>query len=64
MEGDEGYTPLGENLPPSDSKGWTVTFIERKSPYWIEARAGLKETELFAKGTETPWQWAKISQSI
>ena len=52
VEGDEGYTRLDENLPPpSDSTGWTVTFIERKSRYWIEARAGLKDIELFAKAT-------------
>ncbi|MCX5934531.1 MAG: hypothetical protein NTU99_07050, partial [Pseudanabaena sp. LacPavin_0818_WC45_MAG_42_6] len=31
---------------------------------WIEARAGLKTTELFAKATKTTWQWAKASQYI
>jgi len=41
-----------------------VTFIERKSRYWIEAKAGFKNTELFAKATETAWQWAKMSQYI
>ena len=41
-----------------------MTFIERKSRYWIEARAGAKTTELFAKATETAWQWAKASQYI
>jgi hypothetical protein len=41
-----------------------VTFIERKSRYWIEARAGVKTTELFAKATETAWQWAKACQYI
>jgi hypothetical protein len=35
VEGDEVYTRVGENLPPSESKGWTVTFIERRSRYWI-----------------------------
>jgi hypothetical protein len=41
-----------------------VTFIERSSRYWIEARAGLKTTELFTKATKTAWQWARMSQYI
>ncbi|MBD2189218.1 hypothetical protein H6F41_13825 [Pseudanabaena sp. FACHB-723] len=41
-----------------------MTFIERKSRYWIEARAGLKTTELFAKATKTAWEWTKASQYI
>ena len=41
-----------------------MTFIERKSRYWIEARAGIKTTELFAKATKTAWQWSKESQYI
>ena len=41
-----------------------MTFIERKSRFWIEARAGLKDTKLFAKATETAWRWAKMSHYI
>ncbi|MBU6185447.1 MAG: hypothetical protein KGQ16_03255, partial [Cyanobacteria bacterium REEB444] len=40
------------------------SFIERKSRYWIEARAGLKDTKLFANATATPWRWAKMSHYI
>ena len=64
IEGDEIYTHVGENLPPSESKGWTVVFIERNSRYWIDARAGIKTTELFAKATKTAVPWAKASQYI
>ena len=32
IEGDEVYTRVGENLPPSESKGWTNNIIERNSP--------------------------------
>jgi len=39
-------------------------FIERKSRYWIEARAGFKDIELFAKATATAWRWAKMSHYI
>ena len=41
-----------------------MPFIERRSRYWIEARVGLKTTELFTKATKTAWQWAKASQYI
>jgi hypothetical protein len=41
-----------------------VIFIERNSRYWIEARAGLKTTDLFAKATKTAWTWAKAGQYI
>ncbi|MFN9398089.1 MAG: hypothetical protein ACK6BN_20170, partial [Pseudanabaena sp.] len=37
---------------------------QHNSRYWIEARAGAKTTELFAKATETAWQWAKASQYV
>ena len=39
IEGDEVYTHVGENFPPSQSKEWTITFIERGSRYLIEAKA-------------------------
>jgi hypothetical protein len=31
VEGDELYTRVGENLPPSESLGWTINFLERHS---------------------------------
>ena len=61
VEGDEGYTRLGENLPPPQMQQ-DEPFIERKSRYWIEAREGLKDIELFAKATATAWRWAEMSQ--
>ena len=48
MEGDEGYTRLGERtFPPQIQQNGP--FIKRKSRYWIEARAGVKDVELFAR---------------
>jgi hypothetical protein len=43
---------LATQSPPSESKGWTVTFIERTSRYWIVAKVGLKNTDLFEKATQ------------
>lgn len=45
-------------FPPSESEGWTIHFLERESWYWLEARAGLKEKELFELGVEAAWRWA------
>ena len=39
-------------------------FIERGSRYWIEAKAGMKTTDLFKQATSTAWSWAKTSQYI
>ena len=42
----------------------TITFIERGSRYWIEAKAGMKTTDLFKQATSTAWSSAKTSQYI
>ena len=41
-----------------------MIFIERDSRYWSVAEAGLKSTELFAKATQSAWQWAAASPFI
>lgn len=46
-------------FPPEASEGWTISFIERKSRYWLEASAGLKAAELFEQGVQRAWQWAE-----
>ena len=46
-------------FPPEKSQGWTISFIERHSRYWLVANAGLKNTQLFKQGTQAAWQWAK-----
>lgn len=51
-------------FPPSESEGWTIHFIERKSRYWIAAQAGLKDQQLFEQGTVQAWQWAEPAQFI
>lgn len=52
------------SFPPSESQGWTINFIERRSRYWLVAQAGKKDTQLFEQGTCTAWQWSKGSQFI
>ena len=42
---------LARTFPPSESCGWTIHFIERKTRYWVDARAGVKNLTLFEQGT-------------
>ena len=51
-------------FPPALSEGWTISFIERSSRYWIEATAGLKNAKLFEEGVKRAWEWAQPSQWI
>lgn len=51
-------------FPPGESEGWTIHCIERESRYWVEARAGRKEKELFEAGTAAAWGWAKSAVFI
>ena len=64
LEGDELYTRVGENLSPSERRGWTLTFLERESRDWVTAQAGLKDETLFSQGTESTWQWAQGATSV
>jgi hypothetical protein len=58
-------TPEWERtFPPSASEGWTISFIERESRYWIAASAGLKDAQLFEQGVQRAWQWAEPSHWI
>jgi hypothetical protein len=51
-------------FPPSESEGWTVHFIERGSRYWIEAKAGVKDDQLFASSVKKVWEWVKDGDGI
>jgi hypothetical protein len=46
------------------SEGWTISFIERDSRYWLEAQVGLKQAKLFEQGVTKAWEWAEASQWI
>lgn len=49
---------------PCESEGWTINFLERHSRYWLVARAGRKDVNLFEQGTFKAWEWAKRCQFI
>ncbi len=49
VEGDELYTKIGENVPPSESEGWTIVLMERASRFIWALECGKKDEQLFKK---------------
>ena len=49
IEGDELYTKVEQNKPPSDSQGWTIVLMERGSRFLWELHCGRKDQQLFKK---------------
>ena len=49
IEGDELYTKVNQNKPPSDSQGWTIVLMERGSRFLWELHCGRKDRQLFEK---------------
>ncbi len=53
IAGDEFYTKVHENVPPEESKGWTIVFMDRTSRFIWEMTCGKKDRALFEKVIET-----------
>lgn len=49
IEGDELYTKVDKNVPPSVSEGWTIVLMERGSRFLWELHCGRKDKQLFEK---------------
>ena len=47
IEGDELYTKVDKNKPPSVSEGWTIVLMERGSRFLWELHCGRKDQQLF-----------------
>ena len=47
VEGDELYTKIGKNLPPSESEGWTIVLMDRASRFIWALECGKKDERLF-----------------
>jgi transposase-like protein len=64
VKADELYTRVGLHSPPRNHPvGWTISFRERDSRYWLVANAGFKNAQLF-QATQSAWQWAKNCVSV
>lgn len=55
---------LARTFPPSESVGWTQTFIERTSRYWINADVGKRSGNIIELGTQQAWHWSKGCEFI
>ena len=49
VEGDELYTKVGKNVPPSESEGWTIVLMDRASRFIWALECGKKDERLFKK---------------
>jgi hypothetical protein len=47
IEGDELYTKVNTNKPPSVSEGWTIVLMDRGSRFLWELHCGRKDQQLF-----------------
>ena len=52
IEGDEIYTKVNKNVPPSESEGWTISLMDRASRFIWELTCDKKDEALFLKAME------------
>lgn len=49
LEGDELYTKVHHNRPPTESEGWTIVIMERASRFLWTLECGERDQELFTQ---------------
>lgn len=52
IEGDELYTKVNKNVPPSESEGWTISLMDRASRFIWELTCDQKHEALFLQAIE------------
>src|SRR5215468_3820880 len=53
IEGDEAYTKVQKNVPPDQSRGWTILLMDRASRFIWALDGGKKDRRLFQKAIKT-----------
>ena len=53
IEGDEAYTKVQKNVPPDQSRGWTILLMDRASRFIWALDCGKKDRKLFKKAIKT-----------
>ena len=53
LEGDEAYTKVQKNVPPDQSRGWTILLMDRASRFIWALDCGKKDRRLFQKAIKT-----------
>ena len=53
IEGDEAYTKVQKNVPPDQSRGWTILLMDRASRFIWALDCGKRDRRLFQKAIKT-----------
>ena len=64
IEGDELYTKVNKNVPPEESRGWTIILMERASRFIWVMECSKKDKKLFKKAIETLCKIIKKTDDI
>ena len=64
IEGDEAYTKVQKNVPPEQSRGWTILLMDRASRFIWELDCGKKDRRLFQKAIKTLNTIARQTQDL
>jgi hypothetical protein len=64
IEGDELYTKMAKNVPPDESKGWTIVLLERGTRFLWDLECGRKDRKLFRRSMRTLCRVIKKTDDI
>jgi hypothetical protein len=64
IEGDEAYTKVQKNVPPNQSRGWTILLMDRASRFIWELECGKRDRKLFHKAIKTLDQMARQTHDL
>lgn len=64
LEGDELYTKVHHNRPPTESEGWTMVIMERASRFLWHLQCGQRDEELFTHAIDDICQVIDQTQDL
>src|SRR5713101_6377748 len=64
IEGDEAYTKVQKNVPPDQSRGWTILLMDRASRFIWALDCGKKDRRLFQKAMKTLAKTARQTHDL
>src|SRR5437763_504797 len=64
IEGDEAYTKVQKNVPPEQSPGWTILWLDRASRFIWEIDCGKKDRKLFQKAIKSLEKLARQTHDL
>jgi len=64
IEGDELYTKINKNVPQSDSLGWTIVLLERRSRFLWYMKCGKKDKQLFKNAMRILYEIIKQTKDL